>query len=410
MEVIHKQCAGLDCHSAMVQATARIQEGRNIGRVREQFGTTTPELLRLADWLTEHRCTHVIMEATGVYWKPIWHVLEAVGGFGLLLVRPNDVKAVTGRKSDENDADWLAELGAHGLVRGSFVPPQPIQDLRDLMRTRLHLVHERTHAVQRMQRELEDANIKLAEMISEIVGQSGRAVIEALVAGESEPKRLLALTSTRLKASPHDLLAALTGYVRPHHRFMLRVHLDHYDAVEALIQRIEAEVEEKLEPFRAALHLLMTIPAVKRIAAATLIAEIGVDMSVFPSSGHLLSWATLCPRLDESAGKKRSTRTRRGGTYLKPLLIQVAWAAVRRKDSYLHAQFLRIRSRRGNKKAIVAVAASILTAVHRMLTSGTTWNDLGADYFTRRDRKRLAATLKRRLENLGFSVDLKQVA
>jgi len=412
MEVLYARCAGLDVHKETVMACARLAAGASVARERETFGTTTRELVRLLEWLEHHGVTHVALEATGVYWKPVWHVL--VGHVTLVLGKASDMKQVPGRKSDVKDAEWIADLLAHGLIRASFVPPEPIQELRDLTRTRRQLCGEHTQHVQRVQKVLEDANVKLASVLSDIVGASGRAMLDALCAGEHDLARIAALAHGRVKASQAELVAALDGTLRDHHRFLLRVHLRQIDALDAAIATLEARTEQCLRPFAKRLRRLKTIPGVSDIVAAVLLAEIGPDMNVFPTAAHLVSWACLAPRLDGSAGKQRSTRTRKG-QWLKAVLIQAAWASVRAKrgakaETYLHAQFHRLRARRGAKKAIVAVAASILTAAYHMLKNDTDYQDLGAQHFQRRAGKDVAYRLKRRLEEMGYSVELSTAA
>ena len=405
MEVLYPRCAGLDVHAGSVTACARVASGPQITYEHRTVPTTTRGLLELDEWLTGHGCTHVAMEATGVYWKPVWHVLEA--HFTLVLANAMHIRNVPGRKSDMNDATWIADLLAHGLIRSSFVPPAPIQELRDLTRTRRQLVHEIARHVLRVQKTLEDANLKLTQVISDIVGVSGRAILNALVAGETDPDRLVDLTRGRLKASRAELLDALHGRVTDHHRFMIKLHLSQIDALETAVATIEARIGDALGPFRAAVSLLTTMPGLSETTARVLIAEIGTDISRFPSVGHLISWAGLCPRLDESAGKRRSTRTRQTTPWLKPTLINAAWAATRKKDSYLRAQFLRIKSRRGAKKAILAVASSMLTAVYFMLRDGVEYHDLGAHYFEHRNKEQLTKRLLQRLRDLGVAVEVK---
>ena len=405
MEVLYPRCAGLDVHAGSVTACARVASGPQITYEHRTVPTTTRGLLELDEWLTGHGCTHVAMEATGVYWKPVWHVLEA--HFTLVLANAMHIRNVPERKSDMNDATWIADLLAHGLIRSSFVPPAPIQELRDLTRTRRQLVHEIARHVLRVQKTLADANLKLTQVISDIVGVSGRAILNALVAGETDPDRLVDLTRGRLKASRAELLDALHGRVTDHHRFMIKLHLSQIDALETAVATIEARIGDALGPFRAAVSLLTTMPGLSETTARVLIAEIGTDMSRFPSVGHLISWAGLCPRLDESAGKRRSTRTRQTTPWLKPTLINAAWAATRKKDSYLRAQFLRIKSRRGAKKAILAVASSMLTAVYFMLRDGVEYHDLGAHYFEHRNKEQLTKRLLQRLRDLGVAVEVK---
>jgi transposase len=409
MEVLHANCVGLDVHKATVVACVRKVVGGTVERQVRTFATTTPDLLALSEWLTAEGVTHVAMEATGVYWKPVWHVLSD-GDFELVLANAAHVKSVPGRKTDVNDATWLAELLAHGLIRSSFVPPREVEELRTLMRTRKQLVREKVSHVQRIQKTLETANIKLDTVISDIIGQSGRAILEALIAGETDPAKLAGLGSRRLKASPASLAAALTGRVTAHHRFMLRLHLGHIDALERAIAAVDAEVETNLAPFRAAVELVNTTVGVGELAAQGIVAEIGLDMSRFPTHRHLISWAGMCPRNDESAGKRRSTRLRKAGTWLKTLLVQCAWAAVRNRKSYLHAQFQRIKARRGAKKAIMAVAASILTAVYHMLKTGQPYHDLGAAYRQRRNPARQARRLAASLQALGYAVQITPIS
>jgi transposase len=408
MEVLYPRCAGLDVHQQTVVACARIVTDTGVAQHVETFETTTQGLEKLRGWLTEHGCTHVAMESTGVYWKPVWHVLE--GSFSLVLAHAAHIRNIPGRKSDVNDAMWIADLLAHGLIRGSFVPPTPVQELRDLTRTRKQLVREIAQHTQRLQKTLEDANIKITGVISDILGQSGRALLEALIAGETNPERLVQLTTGRLKAPRAPLIEALRGRVRPHHRFLLQLHLDQIDALQRAVRDVEGRLGESDEPHRAAVALLDTIPGVNETAAYVIVSEIGVDMTRFPTAAHRISWAGLCPRNDESAGKRRSTRVRKGAPWLKTTLVQAAWAAVRTKNSYLRAQFLRIKARRGPMKAILAVAASILTAAYHMLQTGAVYEDLGEHYFDTRDRVKLVRRLVRRLGDLGVQVELKGAA
>jgi len=395
----------LDVHKDTVVACVRLAE---VGKARHEvrtFPPTTRALLELSDWLSGQGCTHVAMEATGVYWKPVWHILSD-GGFELTLANAAHVKAVPGRKTDVNDATWLADLHAHGLIRGSFGPDAATQDLRGLLRTRKQLVREQVGHTQRIQKTLEDANIKLDSVLSDVVGVSGRRMIEALIAGETDPATLAALAHRRLRASPEALCDALRGRVTKHHRFLLALHLRQIDALGDAIASIDREVEATLAPFRTAVRLLSTIPGISALSAQAIVAEIGQDMGRFPSAGHLVSWAGLCPRNDESAGKRRSTRLRQGAPWLKTTLVQCAWAAVRNPASYLQAQFHRLRSRRGAKKAIIAVAASMLTAIFHMLTDGTDYHDLGHDHFDQRAKEQQTRRLVARLEHLGFAVSI----
>ena len=406
MEVIHPRCGALDVHKKTVVAGVRLAEASKVVTDVKTFATTTKGLLELSDWLSDYGVTHVVMEATGVYWKPVWQVLSADGAFELTLANAAHVKNVPGRKSDVSDTGWLAELHAHGLIRPSFVPDAATGELRTLMRTRKQLVRERTRHVQRIHKTLEEANIKLDSVLSDVLGRSGRAMLDALVAGESDPNRLAALAHPAVKASQETLREALRGRVSGQHRFLLALHLGQIDAIDDGIGKIDQEVETRIAPFRTAVDLISSIPGVSSLSAEMIVAEIGPDMSRFPTAGHLLSWAGLCPRQDESAGKRRSTRLRHGDPWLKTALIQCAWAASRKNESYLQAQFRRLKSRRGPQKAICAVAASILTAIYHMLKNGAFYVDLGPDHFHARAPATQAQRLLRQLERLGYAVSL----
>lgn len=403
MQVLYERCAGLDVHKDNVVARVRCVSEPKHDEVRS-FATTTSALLDLKDWLVSHAVTHVAMEATGVYWKPVWHLLE--DDFELILANAQHIRNVPGRKSDVNDATWIADLLAHGLIRSSFVPPAPIQELRDLTRTRKQLVREISQHSSRIQKVLEDANLKLGSVLSDILGKSGRAILQALIAGQSDPEKLADLAQGTARKKRAALLEALRGRVRTHHRGLLKVHLELIVALEQAISEIDATVGKTLAPIHESARLLTTLPGVSQVTAQVLVAEIGVDMARFPSAAHLVSWTGLCPRSDESAGKRRSTRVRKGATWLKTALVTAAWAAVRVKNSYLQSQFHRLRSRRGAKKAILAVAASMITAAYHMLKNRVPYQDLGADHFTRRDRSKVIRRLIRRLNDLGCQVQL----
>lgn len=405
MEVIHRLCAGMDVHKDTVVVCLRKMKGKKIEREVRSFGKTTEALLDLGDWLEEVGCKHALMESTGVYWKPVWHLLT--GRVELVLANAHEVRNVPGRKSDVSDATWLADLHAHGLVRSSFVPPLPIGDLRDMTRTRKKLVREVSEHMQRIQKQLEVCNIKLDSVASNILGKSGRAMLEAIIDGEEDPEKLAALALGQLRSKHAALVKALHGRVRDHHRRLIATHLRVIDSLEAEIETLEAEIEAALVPYAEAIERLQTIPGIGATAAQAVIAEIGVDMTRFPTAGHLRSWAGLCPRMDESAGKRKSTRTRRGNSWLKAMLCQCAWAAVKTKKGYLYALFLRIKSRQGPKKAIVAVAAAMLTAIHGMLRDGSSYRDLGAEHFSEADRKKIAASLARRLRSIGYEVEMR---
>lgn len=409
MEVLHQRCAGLDVHKKTVVAAVRLAtENKLVTEVRT-FATTTAGLLALSEWLAENGCTHAAMEATGVYWRPVWHVLSD-GEIELILANAAHVKNVPGRKTDIADAAWLAELLAHGLIRASFVPDGQTQEMRTLLRTRKQLVRERTRHIQRIQKTLEDANIKIEAELSDLLGKSGRAMLEAMIAGESDPARLAALAHRGVKASQAQLAQALHGRVTQHHRFLLKLHLGQIDGLDGAIASIDDQVEINLAPFRTGVELVSTIPGVNTLSAEAIICETGIDMSRFPTSGHLLSWGGMCPGNDQSAGKRRSTRLRKGNPWLKTTLIQCAWAAKNKKGSYLQAQYHRLRSRRGPQKAICAVAASILTAVYHILKDGTPYQDLGPEHFTRRSQPTQAQRHVRRLQQMGYTVQITPIA
>ena len=420
MEVMHKRVAGLDVHKETVVACVRLMVGRKPTRECRTFATTTEGLLSLLAWLTASRCTHVAMEATGVYWTPVWKILSE-GDFTLIVANAAHIKQVPGRKTDMNDAMWIADLLACGLIKASFVPAEDIQELRALMRTRKQLVREQTRHVQRLQKTLEEANIKLDSVISDIMGVSGRRMIEAMIAGARDPHRLAALAERSIKASPQALRDALHGRLREQHRFLLKLHLQQWDGLDAAIRQIDRQVAGQIErmdaeaadgssPFCELIVRLSAIPGVSRLSATAILAEIGRDMSRFPTAGHLVAWAGLCPGQNESAGKRKSARLRKGAPWLNTMLVQCAWAAKRAKDSYYMAQFHRLRSRRGPQKAICAVAASILTAIYHMLKSGAPHRDLGADYFDRRSPEAKAKRLVTQLTKLGFDVKLQPLA
>jgi transposase len=420
MDTLHERCAGLDVHKAMVVACVRLMIGGKVNRECRTFDTTTTGLLALLKWLTESGCTHVAMEATGVYWKPVWNILGD-GPFELRVANAAHIKNVPGRKTDVNDATWIADLTACGLIKASFVPEEAIQQLRSLLRARTQLTREQTSHTQRIQKTLEEANIKLDSVISDILGASGRRMIEAMIAGVRNPSKLAELAGRRIKASPKQLYDALHGRLTDHHRFLLRLYLKQYDAlqaaiaeidqqVDAAITRMDEEAKEGQPPFRSLIDLLCTIPGISILGAMIILSEIGSDMSRFPTAGHLLSWAGLCPSQNESAGKRRSSRLRKGAPWLKTLLVQCAWAASRKKDSYYKAQFLRLRAKRGPKKAICAVAASMLTAIYHMLKDGTEHRDLGAAHFDRRSTEVKTNRLVAQLTKLGFKVELQLLA
>jgi transposase len=408
MKSMYRRCAGLDVHQKEIVACRRIMRGKRVDQEVGRFPTTTAGLLGLADWLEAEKITHVAMEATGIYWKPVWHILY--GRFELVLANAAHIRNVPGRKSDVNDATWISDLLAHGLIRASFVPPQPIQELRDLTRTRKELTREIVRHTQRIQSVLEEANIKLTSVITDILGMSGRRILKAIVAGETDASKLAGLGSSRLAASRDELTAALTGRIRDHHRFLIAQHLKTIEQIEATMTEFDARIEAVLGPFAEAVERLCEIPGISRIVAETVIAEIGGDMAAFPTADHLISWAGLCPRLDESAGRRRSTRIRKGATWLKPVLVQSALAAGRKKNSSFKARYHSLKARIGPKKAAVAVAANLLRVVYHMLKDGTCYQDLGEAYRRPKNPARAAKNLATRIRALGYEVDMRLAA
>jgi transposase len=405
MQTLYPRCAGIDVHKSNVVVCARCCDGP--GQPREEvrtFATMTVNLLALADWLAGLGVTHVAMESTGVYWKPVFHLLE--GRFTVILVNAQHIKQVPGRKTDVKDCQWIAQLLQHGLVKASFVPPAPIRQLRDLTRQRTQLIGERASAANRIQKVLEDANIKLAGVATDVLGASGRDMLEALIAGVSDPEQLADLARKRLRQKIPQLRLALHGRVSEHHRFLLRLHLDHVTQLEELIGRLGARIEEALAPFAAAAQRLQTIPGVSQRAAETVVAEVGPQAGPFPTAAHLASWAGMCPGNDQSAGRRRSGRSTKGNRWLKRMLVQVAWAASRARGTYLQAQYRRLAKRRGHKKALVAVGHTLLVIMYHVLKRGTSYTELGADFLDRLEPDRLTRQLVRRLEKLGHKVTL----
>lgn len=406
MNVMHPRCAALDLGKDVLVAAVRVQDVACVARECRTYGTTSRQLLELSSWLSSHRVTHVVMEATGSYWKSVWHVLE--GQFELILAHPASIRNLPGRKSDVNDATWMADLLAHGLIRGSFVPPAEISALRELTRTRKQFVREVARHTQRIQKILDVGNLKITGLITDVLGASGRAIVKALIAGEADPERLADLAHPRLRVKRERLVEALHGRLTVQQRRLLTMHLNLIETIEASIAQLDEEIERAVAPFRGIVERLKAVPGLSKVSVPAILGEIGVDMSRFKTHRHLVSWARLCPRLDESAGKVHSTRTLKGAAWTKTLLTQAAWAAAKTKDSYLHAQFLRLRARRGAKKAIVAVAASILTAVYYVIRDGTAYRDLGGQYFQQRDRSKVARRFVTRLQQLGYNVQISE--
>ncbi len=406
MEILFKCCCGLDIHKkTIVACLLRIDEHGEFSQQVRTLGTTTEELLRLCDWLVEAGCEAAAMESTGVYWKPVYNVLE--GQMELLVVNAQHIKALPGRKTDVKDAEWIAELLQHGLLKSSFIPPQPQRDWRDLTRYRTSLVRERARLVNRLQKVLEDANLKLAGVATDVMGVSGRAILEALLSGQTDTQQLAELAKGRLRKKIPQLKQALSGRVREHHRFMLAEQLSHIDYVDEAIERLNEEIAQRLRPFEPELQLLDTIPGINRRIAENLAAEVGLDMNRFPSGAHLASWAAMCPGHHESAGKRHSGKTRKGDGWLKLTLIEAAHGAARTKDTYLSSQYHRLAGRRGKKRALVAVGHSLLVIVYYVLKRQQAYFDLGSNYFEELHRERLQRNLIRRLEKLGYQVTLK---
>ena len=407
MELVYERCCALDVHKRQVTACVHVpdRQGKRT-ELRAEFQTMTPDLLAMRDWLKGLGVSCVAMEATGVYWKPVYHLLE--DDFELLLVNAQHVKNVPGRKTDVGDAQWLCQLLEHGLLRASFVPPKPQRELRDLTRYRKSLVWERAREANRLQKLLEDANIKLSDVASDVLGASGRAMLAALCGGNNDPAALAELARGKLRAKLPALETALQGRFSSHHALLLSHLLSHIDYLDQSIDSLSAEIEERLDPFAQQRELLCTIPGVAERTAEVILAELGPDMGRFPSHRHAASWAAICPGNDESAGKRKTGKTRKGDRWLRTALVEAAnSAAGRTKDTYLRAQYLRVKRRQGHKKAIVAVAHSILVAAYYILSEQKPYQELGGDFFIRRqDQERLTQRLVRQLERLGQRVTL----
>jgi transposase len=418
MDVIHDRVAGLDVHKDTIVACVRTMSGNKPARECRTYETTTDGLLALLEWLVSNRCAVAAMEATGVYWLPVWKILGD-GDFELVVANAAHIKSVPGRKTDMNDAMWIADLVAHGLIKASFVPDEEMHELRALMRTRKQLVREQTRHVQRIQKTLTEANIRLDSVISDIMGASGRRMIEAMIAGLRDPRKLAALAHRSVKATPKELYDALRGRLTEHHRFLLKLHIGQWDALDASIKVIDGEVDARVRRmdtegpadkarFSNLIIQLASIPGVSKLSALTVLSEIGTDMSRFATAGHLIAWAGMCPGQNESAGKRKSTRLRKGAPWLKTALVQCAWAAKRAKASYYKAQFFRLKARRGPQKAICAVAASILTAIYHMLRDRTFDSDLGAGCFDKLSPEAKANRLVKQIINLGYRVSIQR--
>jgi transposase len=404
MQVLYPRCCGLDVHKATIAACVLVADGHTKQKHLLRCKTMTHDLLALAEWLAGFGVTHVAMESTGVYWKPLWNVLE--GRFELLLINAQHFKAVPGRKTDMKDCEWLADLLQHGLIRGSFVPPTATRDLRDLNRNRTILVQQRAAISNRIEKLLEDANIKLAAVASHVLGQSGRAMLHAISAGEADVDTLAGMARAKLRNKIPELRVALNGTIRDHHRFVLKQWLLELEAVEKRIASFELEIEQRTEPFQEVIDRLMSIPGVDRITACARIAEIGTKMSQFPTAQHLASWAGICPGNHESAGKRLSGTIRKGNPWVRRILCQAAWAASHTKDTYLSAQYRRLAARRGKKRAIIAVGHTILVIAYYLIARGERYRELGGGYFDQIHSEGLKRHLVKRLEGLGHKVTL----
>ncbi len=409
MQVLYARCAGLDVHKKTIVACVMIT--LLTGQVQKQvrtFATTTAGLLALADWLASQQVTHVAIESTGVYWRPVFNILEAT--CTVILVNAQHIKAVPGRKTDVRDSEWLAELLRHGLLRASFIPPQPIRDLRDLVRYRKTLVYERSQEVNRLHKLLETANVKLTSVVSDVMGKSGRAMLDALLEGVSDPEALAELARGSLRGKLPQLREALEGRVDAHHRVLLHHLLEHIAFLEQSLHELTGEIEQRLSSYEKAIERIVQIPGLQRLTVSTILAEIGDDMSRFPSSRHISSWAGVAPGNKQTGGKRMQAPTTKGNTHLRAALAEAVWALSHTKDNYLSAQYHRLARRIGKKKAIVAVSHSLLVIIYHMLRDQTDYRDLGSTYFETLDKERLRTSAVRRLESLGYSVTLEEVS
>jgi transposase len=409
MEIQRSRCAGIDVHKKSITVCVLVREpGRKDQKFIREFGTSTTALLNCADWLKELAVPCLAMESTGVYWKPIWNLLE--GQFEMLLVNATHIKYVPGRKTDVGDSEWIAQLLQHGLLKPSFIPSAAVRDLRDLTRDRTLLVSERTRMINRIQKILEDANIKLASVVTDVMGVSGRAMLKAIVTGESDPVQLAEFARGTLRGKIPQLIEALTGRLRSAHRFRLDQHLQQLEFIEAQIAALEAEIERQNVPFQEAVNRLAGIPGFNRVAAWSVLAEMGTNMDQFPTAAHLASWAGVCPGNHESAGKRMGGRIRPGNRWLREKLCQSAWAASRSKKSYFSAFFQRMASRRGKKRAIVALSHTLLVVCYYLLKRQVSFQDLGVDYFDQLNQQRLTRYFVKRLNRLGHEVILDPVS
>ena len=409
MQVLYPCCCGLDIHKKFVVACVLTTNAEgHVQKERRTFSTMTHDLLALLDWLHAVGCTHVAMESTSFYWRPVYNLLE--GQFTILVGNAYHMKTVPGRKTDVKDAEWIADLLRHGLIRGSFIPSPAQRQLRDLTRYRTHVVEERARLTNRLQAVLEDANVKLASVVTDIRGTSARAILAALVAGETDPTVLAEFALGRMRSKREVLAQAVVGRFTPHHAFLLTEHLSQLDYLEEAIERVSAEITQRLADDQAALELLDTIPGVGQRAAEIMLAEVGTDLARFPTAKHLASWAGMCPGNKESGGKRLSGKTRKGNIWLRHVLFEVAHAASKTKDTYLAAQYRRLATRRGKQRALIALGHSILVSAYHILTRRVPYRELGPLYFDVLERQRVQQRLVQRLERLGYTVNLQPVA
>ncbi len=408
MQVVYERCCGLDVHKQTVVACVMVTDAK--GQLRKEtrtFATLTEDLNALAGWLAAQEVTHVAMESTGVYWKPVFNLLD--GRFEVLVVNAEHLKKLAGRKTDVQDAEWIADLLRHGLLRGSFIPSPLLRELRDLTRYRTKLTDERKSEINRLQKVLEDANLKLASVASDVMGVTGRAILNELVQGHTDPTTLAALAKGRLRQKRALLEKALTGRLQPHHRFLLAQHLSHIDFLDEAIAQLDAQIEAQLRPFQATLDRWDSLPGINRRLAEIIVAEIGLDLTPFEDAEHLASWAGMCPGNNESAGKRKSGKTRKGSKWLRRALTEAAHGAARTKNKYYQSLYRRLAARRGKQRAAVAVGHSLLVTGYHLITRDQTYQDLGANYFDERDREGVKRRALRRLEQLGFQVQLMPV-
>jgi transposase len=405
MQVVHERCCGLDIHlKTVVGCRLLTQQKGSVEKSIRTFATTTGGLMELDHWLTEGQVEQVALESTGIYWRPIFNLLE--GHYEIFLVNPQHMHAIPGHKTDVKDSEWIADLLRHGLLKASFIPPKPIRELRDLVRTHTHLIQERSRHINRIHKILETANIKLGSVVSDVLGKSAKLMLEALIAGKNDPLELAKLARGRMRPKIALLQQALQGQLEAHHRFLLSQTLAQLDFLQQRVGLLEQEVTTRLSPFEKSLALLMTIPGISRRSATVLLSELGADMGAFPSAAHLASWVGICPGSHLSAGKRRGGKPTKGNTYLRSVLTQIAWVLTRMSGNYLSAQFHHLKPRLGAKKAVIAVAHSVLVIVYHVLAKGESYQDLGPDYFRRQDKEQQTRRFVRQLETLGYRVEL----